>query len=72
MISDNALYTLAILLGSISMLLIVFYHFLEINSTIDPEDVKTGTSKTRATPLSSERKADAVPAARIAEEKLGR
>jgi hypothetical protein len=32
MISDNQLYTLAIFLGTASMLLIVVYHFLEINS----------------------------------------
>ncbi|OCK86414.1 hypothetical protein K432DRAFT_376732 [Lepidopterella palustris CBS 459.81] len=32
MISDNTLYTLAIFLGSAAMLLIVLYHFLEINS----------------------------------------
>lgn len=35
MISDNDLYTLAIFLGSLSMLLIVLYHFLEINA--EPE-----------------------------------
>lgn len=49
MISDNDLYSLAILLGSISMLLIVFYHFLEVNA-------KDGDV------VSKERKADAVPA----------
>ncbi|KAF2002962.1 hypothetical protein P154DRAFT_430093 [Amniculicola lignicola CBS 123094] len=32
MISDNQLYTLAIFLGSSAMLLIVLYHFLEVNS----------------------------------------
>ncbi|MCJ1324203.1 hypothetical protein MMC10_000865 [Thelotrema lepadinum] len=32
MISDNELYSLAIFLGSLSMLLIVLYHFLEVNS----------------------------------------
>ena len=31
MISDNDLYSLAIFLGSASMLLIVVYHFLEVN-----------------------------------------
>lgn len=35
MISDNDLYTLAIFLGSMAMLLIVLYHFLEINA--EPE-----------------------------------
>ncbi|KAF2496265.1 uncharacterized protein BDZ99DRAFT_464332 [Mytilinidion resinicola] len=32
MISDNTLYSLALFLGGLSMLLIVLYHFLEINS----------------------------------------
>lgn len=32
MISDDDLYTLAIFLGSLSMLLIVLYHFLEVNA----------------------------------------
>jgi oligosaccharyl transferase complex subunit OST4 len=53
MISDGSLYSLAVFLGSAAMLMIVLYHFLEINAK-DTKDV--------ATPLSSERKADAVPA----------
>jgi oligosaccharyl transferase complex subunit OST4 len=32
MISDSQLYSLAIFLGSSAMLLIVLYHFLEVNS----------------------------------------
>jgi len=32
MISDSQLYSLAIFLGIASMLLIVLYHFLEVNS----------------------------------------
>ncbi|KAF1989250.1 hypothetical protein K402DRAFT_390831 [Aulographum hederae CBS 113979] len=32
MISDTSLYTLALFLGSTAMLLIVGYHFLEINA----------------------------------------
>lgn len=32
MISDDDLYRLAIFLGSVSVVLIVVYHFLEINS----------------------------------------
>jgi oligosaccharyl transferase complex subunit OST4 len=32
MISDNDLYRLAIFLGSTAMVLIVAYHFLEINA----------------------------------------
>ena len=38
MISDKDLYTLAIFLGSLAMLLIVLYHFLEINA--EPEKPK--------------------------------
>lgn len=49
MISDSGLHSLAVTLGSAAVLLIVLYHFLEINAK-------------DATPLSSERKADAIPA----------
>ncbi len=52
MISDNDLYSIAIFLGSISMLLIVLYHFLEVNAKDDAN-----------APLSEERKADIVPGA---------
>ena len=55
MISDNALYSLAVFLGSAAMMLIVLYHFLEINAK---DDEKAGV----ASPVSSERKADALPA----------
>jgi len=51
-ISDNALYSLAVFLGSAAMLLIVLYHFLEINAK-DSKDTS---------PLSAERRADALPA----------
>jgi len=47
MISDDGLYSLANFLGSVSMILIVIYHFLEVNAKPDAED-----------PLSEERKAD--------------
>lgn len=47
MITDSQLYTLALFLGSASMLLIVLYHWLEVNAKDD---------------LSSARKADAIPA----------
>lgn len=50
MITDTQLYTLAIFLGSAAMLMIVLYHFLEVNA-------KDGE------PLSKDRKADAIPAA---------
>jgi oligosaccharyl transferase complex subunit OST4 len=33
MITDNQLYTLSIFLGSAAMLMIVLYHFLEVNSS---------------------------------------
>jgi len=52
MISDSSLYSLAVFLGSAAMLLIVLYHFLEINAKDSPSE----------SPLSSERKADALPA----------
>ncbi|OTA57218.1 hypothetical protein K449DRAFT_386521 [Hypoxylon sp. EC38] len=35
MISDDDLYSLAIFLGSIAMVLIVLYHFFEVNSRED-------------------------------------
>ena len=35
MISDTDLYSLAIFLGCLSMLLIVLYHFLEVNAEPD-------------------------------------
>ncbi|CAD0086555.1 unnamed protein product [Aureobasidium vineae] len=57
MITDDQLYQLAIFLGSVSMLLIVLYHFLEVNAEDDGK-----------TPLSAERKADTVPAMHIATE----
>jgi oligosaccharyl transferase complex subunit OST4 len=45
MISDDELYRLAIFLGSAAMLLIILYHFLEINAVEEPaEDIKTKAS----------------------------
>ncbi|KAF6819984.1 oligosaccaryltransferase [Colletotrichum plurivorum] len=35
MISDNDLYRLAIFLGSAAMVLIVLYHYVEVNTTED-------------------------------------
>ncbi|KIV93818.1 hypothetical protein PV10_05004 [Exophiala mesophila] len=35
MITDAQLYSLAVFLGSAAMLLIVFYHFLEVNAVED-------------------------------------
>lgn len=53
MITDAQLYSLAIFLGSAAMLMIVLYHFLEINAQPDEADAK---------PVSAERKLDALPA----------
>ena len=44
MITDNDLYSLAIFLGSLSMLLIVLYHFLEVNAKDDDQLGSTSTS----------------------------
>lgn len=50
MISDDELYRLAIFLGSAAMLLIILYHFLEVNAVEEAaEDSKVaGTSQTDA------------------------
>ncbi|KAG9239200.1 Oligosaccaryltransferase-domain-containing protein [Amylocarpus encephaloides] len=45
MISDDDLYRLAIVLGSIAMMLIVLYHFLEVNSVEDPSPETKGKGK---------------------------
>ncbi|KAJ5889327.1 hypothetical protein N7504_010137 [Penicillium tannophilum] len=37
MISDNDLYRLAIFLGSCAMMMIVLYHFLDVNARDDEE-----------------------------------
>lgn len=50
MISDNELYSLAIFLGSLAMLLIVLYHFLEINAV---EGAPAGLEKEKGTKAAS-------------------
>ena len=45
MISDDDLYRLAIFLGSAAMLLIVLYHFLEINAVDEPLEKDTKDKK---------------------------
>lgn len=55
MISDDTLYSLAIFLGSAAMLMIVLYHFLEINAQDDGQE-------SNQKPISTARKADALPA----------
>lgn len=54
MITDSALYSLAVFLGSASMLLIVLYHFLEVNAKdvepstiIDNQGPQTPAGKSR-------------------------
>ena len=44
MISDDSLYRLAVFLGSAAMLLIVLYHFLEVNAVEEPEESKKATT----------------------------
>lgn len=62
MISDNDLYSLAIFLGSLAMLLIVVYHFLEINANKSEDDegekLSKGDIKTLLSPPSVDRKED--------------
>lgn len=50
MITDNQLYTLAIFLGSAAMLLIVLYHFLEVNSEdhVSEEKPRAAAGKVKA------------------------
>lgn len=57
MISDNDLYSLAIFLGSLAMLLIVIYHFLEINANKANDEGKNSLVGDRKT-LSSLREED--------------
>lgn len=45
MISDNDLYSLAIFLGSLAMLLIVLYHFLQVNAIEDDPLRPSGTKQ---------------------------
>lgn len=44
MISDSTLYSLSIFLGSVAMLLIVLYHYLEVNAKEDDSTATTNTS----------------------------
>lgn len=49
MISDNDLYRLAILLGSAAMMLIILYHFLEVNAVEDTEKTSRSVKKSAQT-----------------------
>ncbi|KAB5586082.1 Oligosaccaryltransferase-domain-containing protein [Coniochaeta sp. 2T2.1] len=51
MISDDDLYRLAIFLGSVAMILIVLYHFLEVNTKTDE---KVPAKAVRSTPQSKQ------------------
>ena len=42
MITDDQLYKLAIFLGSLAMLLIVLYHFLEVNAIDGDSTTESG------------------------------
>lgn len=53
MISDGDLYRLAIFLGSAAMLLIVIYHFLEVNTKEDEPETVTLKEKAPAKPVQS-------------------
>jgi hypothetical protein len=44
MISDGDLYRLAIFLGSCAMMMIVLYHFLDVNARDDQEESTDSTS----------------------------
>ena len=46
MISDDGLNSLAIFLGSLAMLLIVLYHFLEVNAKDDGLGTEKADAKT--------------------------
>ena len=50
MISDDDLYRLAVFLGSAAVVLIVVYHFFEVNASSQPEKktVKNGAQTTAA------------------------
>jgi len=56
MISDDDLYRLAIFLGSCAMMMIVLYHFLDVNSSEEePESVDSvSQSKGASASLASE------------------
>jgi oligosaccharyl transferase complex subunit OST4 len=45
MITDEQLYSLALFLGSAAMLLIILYHFLEVNKKNDDETKMNSSGK---------------------------
>lgn len=52
MISDDDLYRLAIFLGSCAMMMIVLYHFLDVNASEESAD--SVSDKSSASPASAE------------------
>lgn len=54
MISDNDLYRLAIFLGSCAMMMIVLYHFLDVNARDDEETTVTKPVKNDETSVPSD------------------
>ena len=47
MISDDQLYRLAVFLGSAAVLLVILYHFLEVNAVEEPDsESKTSVPQT--------------------------
>ncbi|KAK4866987.1 hypothetical protein LT330_007728 [Penicillium expansum] len=48
MISDDDLYRLAIFLGSCAMMMIVLYHFLDVNSSEEEPESAESTSQIKA------------------------
>ena len=48
MITDDELYRLAIILGSAAMVLIVIYHYLEVNATDNQNDEVKGKRAIKA------------------------
>ncbi|KAI0466345.1 Oligosaccaryltransferase-domain-containing protein [Xylaria cf. heliscus] len=53
MISDDDLYRLAIFLGSVAMILIVLYHFFEVNSQEDTPLAHKAPKTTPAQPATA-------------------
>ncbi|KAJ0415214.1 Oligosaccaryltransferase-domain-containing protein [Aspergillus carlsbadensis] len=53
MITDNDLHRLAVFLGSCAMMLIVLYHFLEVNAKDDEDDTVPTTKNSKNGPTDS-------------------
>lgn len=56
MISDDELYRIAIFLGSISVILIILYHFIEVNATVEDGTLneKQAANKAATNPASKQ------------------